>query len=127
LDWKKCGEGSPTKPSPRASQSAVVYNNKCYIFGGMDEDNTKFGDLWELDLTTDMWKEITLPNGSPCPQPRSGHSANIFNGKMYIFGGILELTKELNEMLIYDFKTGTFAIVGSDGQPNADLDKGLSH
>mgnify|MGYP006155306363 FL=1 len=46
---------------------------------------------------------------------------------MYIFGGILELTKELNEMLIYDFKTGTFAIVGSDGQPNADLDKGLSH
>jgi len=46
---------------------------------------------------------------------------------MYIFGGILELTKELNEMLIYDFKTSIFAIVGSDGQPNTDLDKGLSH
>ena len=93
----------------------------------MDEDNTKFGDLWELDLTTEIWKEITLPAGSPCPQPRSGHSANIFQGKMYIFGGILELTKELNEMLIYDFKTSIFAIVGSDGQPNTDLDKGLSH
>ena len=65
LDWKKCGENSPAKPSPRASQSATVYNNKCYVFGGMDEDNTKFGDLWELDLTTDMWKEITLAPGSP--------------------------------------------------------------
>jgi len=34
---------------------------------------------------------------------RSGHSANIYNGKMYIFGGILELTKELNEMVAYNF------------------------
>jgi len=93
----------------------------------MDEDNTKFGDLWELDLTTATWKEVTIPQGSPSPPPRSGHSANIFNGKMYIFGGILELTKELNEMLIYDFKTCQFSIVGSDGSPNADLDKMQSH
>ena len=34
---------------------------------------------------------------------------------MYIFGGILELTKELNEMLIYDFATGKFSIVGHEG------------
>jgi len=27
---------------------------------------------------------------------------------MIIFGGILELTKELNEMLLFDFKTETF-------------------
>jgi hypothetical protein len=33
---------------------------------------------------------------------------------MYIFGGILELTKELNEMLIHDFKTGIFTAIGSD-------------
>jgi hypothetical protein len=33
---------------------------------------------------------------------------------MYIFGGILELTKELNEMLIYDFKSGCFSTIGSD-------------
>ena len=34
---------------------------------------------------------------------------------MYIFGGILELTKELNEMLIYDFVGGKFSIVGQEG------------
>jgi len=27
---------------------------------------------------------------------------------MIIFGGILELTKELNEMLLFDFKTEAF-------------------
>ena len=37
------------------------------------------------------------------PHPRSGHSANVHNGKMYIFGGILELTKELDDLFCYDF------------------------
>ncbi len=46
---------------------------------------------------------MDLPELSHQPQPRRGHTANVFNGKMYIFGGIFELTKELNEMLIFDF------------------------
>ena len=29
------------------------------------------------------------------PQPRSGHSAIVHGQKMYIFGGIFELTKEV--------------------------------
>ena len=33
---------------------------------------------------------------------------------MYIFGGILELTKELNDLLIYDFKSGKFTSIGGD-------------
>ena len=31
---------------------------------------------------------------------------------MIIFGGILELTKELNEMLLYDFGTKAFQVIG---------------
>lgn len=33
---------------------------------------------------------------------------------MYIFGGILELTKELNELLAFDFKKGCFELIGKD-------------
>lgn len=127
LDWKCLGEASPTKPAPRASQSIAYYGGKLYIFGGMDEDNSKFGDLWELDMASQTYKEIVLPAGSPLPGPRSGHSATIFKNKMYIFGGILELTKELNEMLIFDFAKGQFNIIGGDGQPNEDLQKVQSH
>lgn len=112
------GESSPTKPNERASHSSAYFNGKLYIFGGMDEDNTKFCDLWELDITSGIYKEIQLPANSPQPGPRSGHSACIFKSKMYIFGGILELTKELNEMLIYDFSKGEFQILGGDGQPS---------
>ena len=45
---------------------------------------------------------------------------------MYIFGGILELTKELNEMLIFDFKTGKFSSAGSDNALD-DLHNGTSN
>jgi len=34
---------------------------------------------------------------------------------MYIFGGILELTKELDEFLVYDFASGCFCLaIGGD-------------
>lgn len=58
LEWKMLAENSPVAPAPRASQSSAYYNGKLYIYGGMDEDNGKFGDLWELDLATETWKEI---------------------------------------------------------------------
>jgi hypothetical protein len=45
------------------------------------------------------------------PCPRSGHSSDVHNGKMYVFGGILELTKELNECICYDFATCKFELV----------------
>ena len=42
---------------------------------------------------------------------------------MYIFGGILELTKELNEMLIFDFSKSEFQILGGDGNPSDEMYK----
>ena len=65
LEWKMMAENSPTAPLPRASQSSAYYGGKLYIFGGMDEDNTKFCDLWELDLSSETWKEIQVPAGTP--------------------------------------------------------------
>ena len=91
-----------------------MLNNKVYIFGGQDDENNKLGDLWELDLETDNYTQIELGENSSGPRARSGHTATIFNGQMYIFGGILELTKELNEMLCYNFESRCFQTIGSD-------------
>ena len=48
---------------------------------------------------------------------RSGHVAVAFGGKMYVFGGILEVTKELNDLLVYDFKTQKMAVMDKNGDP----------
>jgi N-acetylneuraminic acid mutarotase len=45
-------------PQPRAGHSAVVHENKMYIFGGKDEDNEKQKDLWCLDLNTFVWEAL---------------------------------------------------------------------
>ena len=39
---------------------------------------------------------------------------------MYIFGGIFEITKELSELLVYDFDTQSFECIGGvSGEPGA--------
>ena len=38
------------------------------------------------------------------PLARSGHSACLYKEFMLIFGGIHEVTKELDDMHIFDFK-----------------------
>lgn len=64
IEWKRVAEKSPEQPSIRASQSACCHNGKCYIFGGMSDDNIKLNDLWELDLATEVYTQITLGAGS---------------------------------------------------------------
>lgn len=73
-----------------------------YIFGGQDDENNKLSDLWEFDIESEVFTQIELPADSYLPSPRSGHSSTIYKGQMFIFGGILELTKELNELLSFD-------------------------
>ena len=41
-------------------------------------------------METEIFSKIELGPNSYQPMARSGHSANLYNGKMYIFGGIFE-------------------------------------
>ena len=45
---------------------------------------------------------------------RSGHTAVVFGNKMYVFGGIYELTHELNDLTSFDFETCQFKHIGED-------------
>ena len=119
IEWSMLKEVSPVTPCIRASHSSVVYNGKFFVFGGQDDDTNKLNDLWELDLKTHVWKQIELPEGSTIPTERSGQTSDLYNGQMYIFGGILELTKELNDLLIFDFKSGKFTSIGGDQEDPA--------
>ena len=72
-----------------------------YIFGGKDEDNEKLKDLWTFDLINNTWSEIECD--SSMIVSRSGHSACIYGDYMLLFGGIHEVTKELDDMIAYNF------------------------
>lgn len=90
--WEKVE--TATQPSPRESHSAVFYHNNntdqkhLIIFGGMNADFGRLGDLWFLDVDQMVWMNFDI-NGIP-PSPRSLHSANIIGSRMYVFGGIVK-------------------------------------
>lgn len=89
--WEKIE--TATQPIARESHSAVFHHNNktnqkhLIIFGGMNSDNGRMGDLWFLDVDQLVWMNFEI-NGIP-PSPRSLHSANLIGSRMFLFGGLI--------------------------------------
>lgn len=98
-----CSEGGDIPV--RAGHSTVLHNGALYTFGGQDDDNNKLDDVWMYDVANAAWTLCAQEEGALKPTPRCGHTATVCDGKMYVFGGILELTKELNDLCIFDIAT----------------------
>ena len=102
--WQKLTmPATALQPIARSGHTAVIYDNAMWVFGGKDDDNNKLNDLWRLDLNTYTWKLIKFADAQ-VPLERSGHSCDVYENYMIIFGGIYEITKELNDIHLYDFK-----------------------
>lgn len=86
----------------RASHSTSEYEGNLYVFGGQDDDNNKLDDMWCFNAAANAWKKVEYAEGGCKPVPRAGHTAIVCGTKLYVFGGIFELTKELNDLCIFD-------------------------
>ena len=88
------------RPCPRSGHTAVFSDGEMYVFGGKDCDSNKLNDLWSFNVKGSYWTKIE-PEGEVIPCIRSGHTACMLEGFMSIFGGIFEVTKELNDLYAY--------------------------
>ena len=103
------------QPPPRAGHSAVVYNDKMWIFGGKSNDNDKMLDLWAFDFAKKTWELIDfIMDDDVQIASRSGHRASIYQDHMIIFAGIHEVTHELDDMAAYNFKTNKWVHLFSE-------------
>ena len=68
---------------PRYSHTSVVFENKMWVIGGLDNDQNRKNDVW---YSTDgaTWEEAT--NDAEFIA-REGHSSVVFNNKIWIIGG----------------------------------------
>jgi hypothetical protein len=57
------------QPTSRWKHSAVVVNNKMWIFGGDDGSGTFFGDLWCYNIVEQRWYNLSIGG----PAARSSH------------------------------------------------------
>ena len=113
-------EESKESPLPRTGHSIVHHGNALYVFGGQNDFNDKMNDLWKFDLASRTWSAMPAPEESIQPTARSGHTAVLLGGRMVVFGGIVEVTKEINEMHIFDFASGTWSVVDDENTVSQD-------
>lgn len=96
---------SPAKiPEPMDSHTAVLVspeNKKALIFGGY-VGAKKSNKVFEFLVDENKWREIPNKKDQKLPAPRTGHSAVIYNGSMYIFGGSSAECDKLCDFWKYD-------------------------
>lgn len=74
-------------PEGRAYADAILIDNNIYVIGGIiDEENTVQDSVYKAAVNTDgtvgSWIEL-----QKIPEPRDGHSALAFQGRIYVIGG----------------------------------------
>ena len=74
--------GEP-KPEGRYDHSAVIFENKMYIFGGKGQKGV-LGDIWSFDLQPLAWRELRIAQGLI---PRRAHLVVMLGQEMVIIGG----------------------------------------
>jgi len=72
-------------PPPVYRHAAVVIGDSLLIFGGVNEFNEKFNELYILNFLEKKWS-ILFASGK-YPSPRTFHNLAYFNNKIFLFGG----------------------------------------
>ena len=90
------------RPCQRSGTRMVAdeQTKQLYLFGGSDCENVTLNDLWVYSIKEKKWTKIE--QSGQIPKGRAGHSMNLYQGKIFIFGGLLEVTKESSELFVFD-------------------------
>lgn len=90
----------------------MTSDDKCiYVFGGKN-DTARYNDLWSFSLTDFKFKRLS--DEGELPAVRNGHTMNYFDGKLYVFGGIHDITWELDDLHIYTLSKGKWTTLEHD-------------
>ena len=94
-------------PCPRSGHQAVITQGNMYVFGGKNDDSEKMNDLWVFNIADERWTELKA--AGDIPFERSGHSISVIGDNIIVFGGIWDVTKELNDLHCYSITRNTWS------------------
>ncbi len=84
-DWTEIAAG----PSARSEHSAAwdADRSRTLFYGGRGANGVALDELWALTTSPSVcWSRLT-PAGAEVPSARVQHTAFVFGGKMYLYGG----------------------------------------
>lgn len=82
--------------------SAVPHKDNIYVFGGEVGTGTET-PLWNYDIKSNSWKKVRSKKGVATPKGRRGHTALVYRGSMYIYGGYQDLRGSSSELWAFHF------------------------
>jgi len=97
-------------PAQRTSHASVIKNGKMYVFGGYSGENY-LNDLWEFDIQTETWTDISEQCTGDRPAPRSRFCAAVHGDHMYILGGWNKIGY-FEDLYAYSFSQKSWTSVG---------------
>jgi N-acetylneuraminic acid mutarotase len=57
--WSMLASGGANAASARAAHSCVVYQNKVFVFGGIDGSSRRLNELWAYTLGANSWENLS--------------------------------------------------------------------
>ena len=75
-----------------------------YLFGGLDKEGELTGSLFELNLSTMSWRELSRP-GTGGPKKKSSCAMVAYNSTLIVYGGWAD-DGPTNELHMFDLKAG---------------------
>ena len=80
-----------TAPLPRYGHTGTLVGSRIVYFGGrgvgaQSSPHTHYRDLHALDTTSMTWYQGPASGGAPTG--RMGHTANLYNAHLYVYGGV---------------------------------------
>lgn len=85
------------------------------IFGGTCNNNNKLNDVWHFNSSS--WEELIPVNPEDIPMGRSGHQSVLYRNRyLVVFGGMQEVTNELNDLHFFDIINKKWYILEDDNK-----------
>ena len=91
--------------------ACTVVGDRLYFYGGKDKEGDLTGSLFELNLNTKSWRELSCPGTG---EPKKKHSCGMvaYNSTIIIYGG-RAYDGPTNELQLFDLEAGKWlAVIG---------------
>lgn len=117
-------------PSPRLNHASLLVGRKIVVHGGWDGVRRCFNDLWVFDTDSFTW--LNPRTAGLAPVPRYGHSLQLQDGRIMLYGGMVcmdnEVPKYLHDLRQLDAETMVWSKPRIDGDvmPSARFGHSLS-
>ena len=94
--WRPVHAKGEKGPSPRFGHSAVIHEDKIYMYGGTMRSGHVSHELWALDLNTLVWERVETSQGQCMaseaarlcgPINSMGHTAHVVSNRMIVIFG----------------------------------------